>query len=87
VSRDAATRQQHTVTLTLSGRYNLSGCTIWYSDLRMAGLDELITREEAVMRDTSRVGSFDLLQYSGGGCSGAVFLVRCKEATGNPYWK
>jgi hypothetical protein len=53
----------------------------------MAGLDELITREEAVMRDTSCVGSFDLLQYSGGGCSGAVFLVRCKEATGNPYWK
>ncbi len=43
-------------------------------------------REEAVMRGT-RVASFELLQYAGGGCNGAVFLARCREGVGNPFWK
>jgi hypothetical protein len=52
----------------------------------MAGVEELAEIEEAVMRESS-IDSFELLQYSGGGCNGAVFLVRCTEATGNPHWK
>jgi hypothetical protein len=49
-------------------------------------MDELVEREEAVMRGT-RVASFELLQYAGGGCNGAVFLARCREGVGNPFWK
>jgi hypothetical protein len=57
------------------------------SDLHvMAGVEELAELEEAVMRESS-IDSFELLQYSGGGCNGAVFLVRCTEATGNPHWR
>jgi hypothetical protein len=52
----------------------------------MARVEELAELEEAVMRESS-IDSFELLQYSGGGSNGAVFLVRCTEATGNPHWK
>jgi hypothetical protein len=43
-------------------------------------------REEAALRGCS-MASFEVLQYSGGGDNGAVFLVRCTEALGNPFWK
>ena len=57
------------------------------SDLHvMARVEELAELEEAVMRESS-IDSFELLQYSGGGSNGAVFLVRCTEATGNPHWR
>jgi hypothetical protein len=36
---------------------------------------------------SARIADFELLQHYGGGCNGAVFLVRCKEATGNPFWR
>jgi hypothetical protein len=52
----------------------------------MAGVGDL-EQEEAVMRRRDSVASFDLLQYAGGGCNGAVFLVRCREGVGNPFWK
>jgi hypothetical protein len=52
----------------------------------MARVEELVELEETAMRGCN-IDSFEVLQYSGGGCNGAVFLVRCREAVGNPFWR
>jgi hypothetical protein len=49
-------------------------------------VEQLVEMEEAAMKVTN-CSSFDVLQYSGGGSNGAVFLVRCRDGVGNPFWR
>jgi hypothetical protein len=49
-------------------------------------VEQLVEMEEAAMKVTN-CSSFDVLQYSGGGSNGAVFLVRCRDGFGNPFWR
>ena len=54
------------------------------SDASVSSYADSLAREAAVLQHC-RIIDFDVLEYKGGGCNGAVFLARCNNRN-NPFW-